>query len=298
MAAGEAGGPLPALPLLAKGSQARMVALCKQWCTVTRPAALHARQQLSKCPAAALTCIRHRPPEHSKLGRAPWRRARGCCPSSSALPCSSTPCPPVPPHPPTLQDRHRRVKPVPKEDQFGVAPPSAGAAGDPDLALAIRMQQEELERLATHRRAVGLGAGGAAAAGAPLGPHASRPGLAGAASGRRGPSRQQSTALGGPPQGYPGQPGAAPPARRAPCLNLTTLLLLATTVAWITLYIVSLADNGWNLGEGGGPSAVHAPQPLLSPRCWACCHASAVSSSQGCRKYKESVQIGRSFRDA
>ncbi|KAL4420785.1 hypothetical protein ABPG75_010441 [Micractinium tetrahymenae] len=152
-------------------------------------------------------------------------------------------------HAPWLLDRQRRVKPVPKEDQFGTIAPSAGAAGDPDLALAIRLQQEELERLASQRRAAALGAGGAAAAGAALGGQASRPGMAGAASARRGPSRQQLAPQGAPPAGYPVPPAAAQPAGRASCLNMTTLLLLATTVAWITLYIVSLADNGWNLGD-------------------------------------------------
>ncbi len=150
--------------------------------------------------------------------------------------------------------------------------PSAGAVRDPDLALAIRLQQEELERLATSRQAAALGTGGAAAAGTQ---QASRPSMAGGASVRRGPSRQQLALPGGPPPGYPtGQPVAAPPARRAPCLNPTTLLLLATTVAWITLYIVSLADNGWNLGRcsrgggGGGASLACSHRLRAFAACW------------------------------
>lgn len=182
-----------------------------------------------------------------------------CAPNLSTLPHPTLPGP-VPPRPPP-QDRHRRVKPVPREDQFGAAAPSAGAAGDRDRALAIRLQQEELERLAAQRAST-LGAGAAAARSAP-GTHASRPDLAGPHSARRVPSRQQLAPTGPPPHGYGVQPGAAAPARRSTCLNLTTLLLAATTVAWVALYIVSLADNGWSLGgccAGGGRGRITAPQ--------------------------------------
>ena len=100
---------------------------------------------------------------------------------------------------------------------------------DPDLAYAIRLQQEELQRIASGRRDTAFGAYGAPAAQASFGGGVAPPGAAPRSASQRGSG-------GGDGGGW---------------ASLATLLLVAATVAWIALFIVSLADNGWNLEDLG-----------------------------------------------
>jgi hypothetical protein len=132
---------------------------------------------------------------------------------------------------------------VPKEEQFA-AMPSPSSVRDPDLAYAIRLQQEELQRIASGSRQQqrGLGAAGAAAGGA------AAAGAAGAVTATR------SGSMAAAPRG--GAPGAAPllpqqqPAAARPCwASPISWLLAGVTAAYITLFILSLADDGWNIAD-------------------------------------------------
>ena len=98
---------------------------------------------------------------------------------------------------------------------------------DPDLALAIRLQQEELQRIASARRDTAYGAYGTRA------------------------SFGGGVAPPGPPSRSGSQHSAAAQSSGGGWASLTTLLLVFVTACWIALFIVSLADNGWNLEDLG-----------------------------------------------
>ncbi len=111
---------------------------------------------------------------------------------------------------------------------------------DPDLAFAIRLQQEELQRIAS-RRDTAYGAYGQRAS---FGGGVAPPGT---------PSRSAS------------QRSAAANASGGGWASLTTLLLVFVTACWIALFIVSLADNGWNLEDLGlNPWAGASQSALLA----------------------------------
>lgn len=159
------------------------------------------------------------------------------------------------------------MKPVPKDEAFGTLPPPSSVQ-DPDLAYAIRLQQEELQRIASARQH-GVYAGAAGTAGAGYGalqvPSRGRAdsamlapapsfggGIAPPGSGipRNASYRQAGSSSAG--HGSAGSGGGGSSMRgggRGGWLALTTLLLLATTVAWITLFVVSLAKSSWNLAD-------------------------------------------------
>jgi hypothetical protein len=150
------------------------------------------------------------------------------------------------------QDGDRRVKPIPKDEQFGGMPAAGRAGGDADLAFAIQLQQEELQRLAQQRAAVG--AAGVAGAGA-------APGVAAFGVDSRG--------AGAPGGGGPGrQRGGAAARRGRGCLrgwlSPTAALLFGATAAYIALFVVSLALNGWNIENLAlNPWAGSSPTALM-----------------------------------
>lgn len=140
---------------------------------------------------------------------------------------------------------------------------------DPDLAYAIRLQQEELQRIGQQRGAAARGLGGPAGTGAAVGTLPERANVVGApASVRRVPSGQQQLQhqRGGGPSGAPSAAAAQPGGRRQCHVSLTTLFLLAVTVAWITLFILSLTDNGWTLGACSGADVWAAGGARRGPR--------------------------------
>ncbi|KAI3430705.1 hypothetical protein D9Q98_005294 [Chlorella vulgaris] len=144
-------------------------------------------------------------------------------------------------HAPWLLDQHSRVKPIPKDEQFAALPAAGlqGQSSNPDLNFAIRLQQEELQRLASQRAAMAAGPG--AGAGAAAGGVAAF-GVQAANGSRRGS---------GAPAGGGSPYYVQPPQRRRRGMRSywspTTGVLLAATAAYISLFIVSVALDGWNI---------------------------------------------------
>lgn len=142
---------------------------------------------------------------------------------------------------PVVQDQHSRVKPIPKDEQFAALPAAGlqGQSSNPDLNFAIRLQQEELQRLASQRAAMAAGPG--AGAGAAAGGVAAF-GVQAANGSRRGS---------GAPAGGGSPYYVQPPQRRRRGMRSywspTTGVLLAATAAYISLFIVSVALDGWNI---------------------------------------------------
>lgn len=155
-------------------------------------------------------------------------------------------------HAPWLLGSDRRVKPLPKEEQFAALPPprptQAQAQHDPDLALAIQLQQEELQRIAMQRQqpypqqpmqgpapyGVPYGAAPLPAAAMAGAPASARPAAMSIDSSRQG---------GGSSRGA----GTGHARQRQRWCSPITLLLGAITAAYIALFIVSLAKNSWNI---------------------------------------------------
>jgi len=126
------------------------------------------------------------------------------------------------------------LRPVPDDDDFSRSPPrdAAGGVRDPDLEVALRMQEAELARL--------RGGGGRGGPAAPW-PAAAAPG----------------------PPFLPPPPQPRPRPRGTGCLP--TLSLYALSGAVLGAYLAALSKNGWDLEAlSVNPLAGPAPSALLA----------------------------------